>query len=358
MSAYPALGFTLFIGLTTATAYAEEIDLSPYVEKKQFILAGTINPPSISLNGQQLNAPNGAFKNLYVNSKLVPITVTENLKSFYHSVESDSISLDWEKLNGEKTNFLNLQFPSLTRVTTNGYQLQWNFSESVTKAKLDAEDISLEKPVTPMQNIKKWVKNPHVLELSSPNNMSQIYQLDFSSYQRELFRRYSASYSLGEPSFNAFWESVSSGFSAAIHYEDDRYLDINYYYSEKDRTFDSGSTTRPINQKLYELKSRYGYQLFNSNWNDFDLFRLTFGFQGQISRYLRTSTITDSFDGYTSDKVDSSYAVVGAFSRWEPLQYKNFGVSVTIDFPLYATLGTSRISTAAYFSLNYYFKSN
>ena len=154
MYADSTLWILIFIGLGTTNAYAEDIDLSPFVEKKQFILAGTINPPSISLNGQQLNTPNGSFKNLYVNSKLVPLTITDNLKTFYHSVESDSISLDWEKPNGEKKNFLNLQFPSLTQVTTNGYELRWSFSESVTKAKLDTEDISLEKPVTPIQNIK------------------------------------------------------------------------------------------------------------------------------------------------------------------------------------------------------------
>ena len=49
------------------------------------------------------------------------------------------INFDIEKPNGEKKNFLNLQFPSLTQVTTNGYELRWSFSESMETNFIDPD---------------------------------------------------------------------------------------------------------------------------------------------------------------------------------------------------------------------------
>ena len=127
------------------------------------------------------------------------------------------------------------------------------------------------------------------------------------------------------------------GASIRILNENNISYELGIYLSRVVYPMGSGGFVNNIVQSAVQLKARYGYNPFESNFGGFSLKRLTFGAQTEIINYQRQSDFASNIDGQNTDKVNLWYIQGGPFFRWEPWQNKKWGLFFNFDFRSFRT---------------------
>lgn len=346
----------IIILLFVQNAFAKQYDLLNTLQKKQSIISGVLNPGSVSFNGQEIYNGKEKFSALLINNVPVLINSLSGLKTFYVSTYETSLVLEWQTINGKKLPILNVQYPALTEFKTDANSLYFKFNEHVSGARMDSKDIDLQNSLLQIDNFKNWISEEHTLELVSKQNIGQIYNLDFNSLKGELLSTKSISFSVGDGPFSANEKPTAFGLSLRFLNENNISLDCGIYLSKIDYSMGSGTFINGVSQSAGQLKGRYGYNPFEVNFGSFSFKRLTGGAQVEIINYRRKSDFASSIDGYNTDNVDLWYIQGGPFLRWEPLQYKEWGFFINIDFKTFRTATNfSSDGDVKFFGLAYYY---
>ena len=351
-----ALILQAMVLLVSLRALSVEHDLLGTLEKKQSVISGVLNPGSLSFNGQEIYNGKENYQGLLLNSIPVPIVAVSGLKTFYTSTDSANLELEWLDDDGNKKPILKVQYPALTEFKTDADRLYFKFNEQVSEARLDSKVVNLQEASLDIDNFKEWVNEAHTLELISKKNTSQIYNLDFRKQRSELLTSRSLSFSQGRGPYSANVHPTSYGLNARLLNEYNVSFDVGVYLSKVSYEMGYGSFANPVTQRTGQLMGRYGYNPFFTNAGGFSLKRVTVGVQSEIINYARESLYVTSFDGQNTDKAEFWWLQGGPFIRWEPLQYRDWGFFINMDFRIYRTYtDMSSDGDAFSFGISYYF---
>jgi hypothetical protein len=249
-----------------------------------------------------------------------------------------------------------VQYPALTEFKTDGSRLYFKFNENVSSARLDSAEIDVKNSAFEFDNFKEWLGETHSLELSSKSSTSQIYNLDFRKMKSEFLTSRSLSFLLGGGPFSANVKPTAFGIGLRQLNEDNMSYEVNVMVSRVAYEAGSGSSVNPVMQRAGQLRGRYGYNPFDTNPGSFSLKRFTLGVQSEIINYVRESLYPMPVDGIDSDRADIWYLQGGPFFRWEPLQYREWAVSFTVDLRIFRTYSNiSSDGDSGTLGLLYYF---
>lgn len=348
----------LISALLTAFAEAKYIDLTNAAEKKKTIISGVLNPPSISVNGSEIPQKNTNYSALLINNVEVNMTEAGGLKTFYEVIEGDQVLLQWKTKKNTLVPILSFSYPAVDKMELLHTQFALQFNDKTKKAKYDGEDIDVKSPSIKVPATLNWIETPHTLELFSEENISRIYNLDFSKYKEDLLTMTSWSFSWGDPPLQgnkrpSIW-GVSSRVLNQKNYSHEIFAGVaktNYKVGEGNPWEDE------IMQQVAEFKYKFGYNPFQTNSGDINYRRVTVGLHASLINYKRTSNYATLWmDGYNDTKVDTWFYQGGYFVRWEPIQYKNFGFFISLDHRVFRSQDTIQSdSTLKSLGVSYYF---
>ena len=313
-------------------AHSKEHDLLDTLQQKQSIISGVLNPGSVSYNGQEISNTKENFAALLINKIPVKINSVSGLQTFYVSTDETSLELEWQTKDGKHVPILKVQYPALTEFSTDGNRLHFKFNEYVNAAQLDSKEVNLQESSVKIDNFKTWLGEVHALELMSKNNVGQIYNLNFSPIKSDLLTAKSLSVSLADSVFSANVKPTAVGASLRFLNENNFSWDIGIYLARIDYEMGFTGATNSVTQSTGQLKGRYGYNPFYTNFGGFSFKRLTFGVQAEMINYNRKSEFPSNIDGYSDkDTVSLWFLQGGYFFRWEPMQYKEWGIFLNFD---------------------------
>ncbi len=341
---------------SATNAYSKEYDLLDTLQQKQSVISGVLNPGSISFNGQEIYNGKENFAALLINNVPVKTNSASGLQTFYVSTDETSIELEWQTTAGKKISILKVEYPALTAFSTNGNRLHFKFNEQVNTAQLDSKEINLQESSVKIENFKTWLSEVHALELTSKNNVGQIYNLNFSPIKSDLLTAKSLSVSIADPVFSANIRPTAFGASIRFLYENNFSWEAGIYLTRIEYEMGFTGSGNAVVQSTGQLKGRYGYNPFYANPGAFSFKRLTFGLESEIINYNRKSEFVSNIDGRNTDLVNIWYLQGGCFFRWEPVQFKSWGLFLNFDFRIFSTesdiFGDKDIKA---FGLSYYY---
>jgi len=337
---------------------AKTIDLSWAAKKKKTIVSGTLNPASLSVNGQEISQSTDSYSELLINGSSAKINEVSGLKTFYEVVEGDQIALQWQTPAGDKKDILTVAYPSVKAMTFKDNTLVLRFNELTRRVRYDGQELELKDPtVVPVKDTERWVSEPHTLELSADKNVSLIYNLDFKSVRTTLLTQTSWAIYSGDAPFSANVRPPLIGAGARIL--DEKNFSRELFAGGVKTSYDVGpaGSTSPVTQQAIIVEFRWGYNPFRSDPGTVDYKRLTFGLQSAVVNYKRESQWPMGMDGYYNDtKVDTWFTQGGLFWRWEPVQYKDFGFILHLNQRVFKSQDNiSSDNSSHYFGLAYYF---
>jgi hypothetical protein len=227
------------------------------------------------------------------------------------------------------------------------------------KVRYDGKDLELSNPVEiPISDTESWISEPHTLELTSDKNATLIYNLNFSSVKTKMLTQTSWNLYTGDPPFSGNNRPAMVAVGARIL--DEKNFSREIFAGGAKTTYDIGwgpGATNETTQSGFILEARGGYNPFKTGFGDVNVKRVTAGLFVSIINYQRESQFpTGGMDGYNDTKANTWYSQGGYFVRWEPLQYKDFGLNLQFNFRFFRTQNTiSGDNDAHYFGLAYYF---
>lgn len=336
---------------------ARTIDLSWAAQKKKTVVSGTLNPGSLSVNGQEVTQSQESFKDLLVNGTSAKITEVSGLQTFYEVVEGDQMNLQWLTAGGEKKDILTVSYPSVKEMIFKDNLLILRFNELTRKVRYDGQEIQLSDPtVIPVTDTETWVSEPHTLELSTDKNVSLIYNLDFKSIRTAMLTHRSWIVYSGDPPFSANVRPPL--YAAGARILDEKNFSREVVVGGAKTTYGLGPqpTASEATQQVVLVEFRYGYNPFKTNLGTIDVKRVSLGLQGALVYYERESTFPTYMDGYSETHIKTVFNQGGFFVRWEPLQYKDFGFLLHLNQRVFRSQDNIQSdSTTHYFGLAYYF---
>lgn len=348
---------TAAVFLFAASAAAKTIDLSWAAQKRSTIVSGTLNPSSLSINGQEITLSSESHTGLVINGEAAKVNDVSGLKTFYEVVEGDRITLQWSLENGSTKDILTVAYPSVKDMLYRDNTLVLRLNDLTRKVRYDGQELELKDPVTiPIEDTEKWLSEPHTLELSADKNVSQIYNLDFNSIRKQMLNHRSWVLYSGEPPFSANVRPQMIGAGARLLNENNFSKELVVAGAKTTYGMGSAPFTNEATQQAILIEFRYGYNPFKTNFGTVDYKRVSFGLQAALVNYTRESTFPAFMDGYNDTKVNTWFNQGGFFLRWEPVQYKDFGVLIHLNhrvFKSQSTIGSD--STSHAFGLAYYF---
>lgn len=348
-----------FTGLLCGSlAHAKYIDLTDAAEKKKTIISGVLNPPSISVNGSELPQKSAEYSALLINNDEVKTTDVSGLKTFYEVVEGDQVSLQWRTNKNALVPVLDFSYPAVTKMELMHTEFVMQFNDKTKKAKYDGEDVNVKNPTIKVPSTLSWIETPHTLELLSEENIGRIYNLDFSKYKEDLLTMTSWSISRGDPPLQGYNRPSIIGVSSRVLNKKNYSHELFAGVAHTEYVVGAGTPwAGTIEQRIFELKYKFGYNPFQTNSGDINYRRVTLGLHASLINYHRTSNyMTVWLDGYNDTKADTWFNQGGYFVRWEPLQYKNFGLFISLDHRVFRSQNSIHSdSTLATFGVSYYF---
>lgn len=329
----------LFLGLVLFFAplqnFAKNLDLTSSAEKRKTVISGVLNPPSISVNGTEIKQTPAIYSSLVVNDEEIKTNDLGGLKTFYAVFEGDQIKLQWKTPKGQLVPILEIAYPAVTKMELKHTDFVMQFNDKTKKAKYDGKEIDVKNSKIKILSTSEWIDIPHTLELYSEENISRIYNLDFSQHKTDLLTAKSWSLFTGDSQFWGSRPTSTVGVSSRILNEQNRSHELFAGFAKTYYGLGYASYSNYTTQQTVEIKYRYGYNPFPTNSGDIDYRRVTLGGHFSLINYKRESDYTTWFDGYNSNKVDTWFHQGGVFARWEPIQYGNFGFSFTFDLRVY-----------------------
>ncbi len=357
-------GFIHFFVIFFCTLVSsKEYDLLKTLDKKQSVISGVLNPGSLSFNGQEVYNGSESFAALLINKVPVQIKAVGGLKTFYFMTDETSLQLEWKTLSGQAISVINqkavgltefkrnsdkiyykseeqifrVQHPALTEFKTDGNNLYLKYNEHVAAARLDLKKLDLQDASYKIENFKEWLETSHTLELTAADNIGQIYNLDFRNLKNELLTTKSIAYSFGDSGFSSHEKPAAIGISWRHFKENQMSYETGLFVSNIYYEMPYGSLINKTKQSMWQLKSRIGYNPFYTNFGEWNYKRLTFGVVGEVINYNRESDYPTGLEGSMVDRFDIWYLQGGPFFRWEPLQYKKWGVFFNFDVRIFRT---------------------
>lgn len=355
MKMIPSIIAAVFLFSTSLAA--KTFDLSWAAQKSKTIVSGTLNPASLSVNGQEVVQSSDFYAGLIINGEAAKINEVSGLKTFYEVVEGDRITLLWKFENGTTKDILTVSYPSIKEMYYQDNALVMRFNEQTRKVRYDGQEIDLKDPIViPIEDTEQWLNEPHSLELSADKNVSLIYNLDFKSIRSQMLNLRSWVLYSGEPPFSANVRPQMLG--AGVRLLNENNFSRELMVAAAKTTYGMGSPpfTNEATQQAALIEFRYGYNPFKTNLGTLDYRRFTFGLQAALVNYTRESTFPSFMDGYNDTKVNTWFNQGGFFLRWEPLQYKDYGLLIHINHRVFRSqdsIGSD--STTHSFGLAYYF---
>lgn len=348
-----------FTGLLCATTvHAKYIDLTDAAEKKKTIISGVLKPPSISVNGSEIPQKNANYSAVLINNNEVKTTDVGGLKTFYEVVEGDQVLLQWKTNKNALVRILDFSYPAVTKMELQHTEFVMQFNDKTKKVKYDGEDIDVKDPTIKVPATLSWIETPHTLELLSEENIGRIYNLDFSKYKEDLLTMTSWSLSRGDSPLRGNNRPSILGVSSRVLNQKNYSHEVFAGVAKTEYMMGAGTTwAENIEQRIFELKYKFGYNPFQTNSGDFNYRRVTIGLQGSLINYRRHSNYELVWlDGYNNTSVDIWFNQGGYFVRFEPFQYKNFGFSLAFDHRVFRSQQTIHSdSTLSTFAISYYF---
>ncbi|AZZ35293.1 hypothetical protein CIK05_00230 [Bdellovibrio sp. qaytius] len=339
-------------------AQAKYINLTDAAEKKKTIISGVLNPPSISVNGSEISQKQAKYSALLINNSEAKTTDVGGLQTFYEVIEGDQVLLQWKTKKNQLVPILEFSYPAVTKMELMHTEFVMQFNDKTKKAKYDGDDIDVKDPKIKVPATLSWIETPHTLEITSDENISRIYNLDFKKFKEDLLTMTSWSFSWGDPEFQGNNRPRMFGVSSRVLNEKNYSHEIFAGAAKTKYTAGEGSPwANEIMQQAVEFKYKFGYNPYQTNSGDINIRRVTVGLQAALVNYQRTSGYqTNWMDGYNDKKVDTWYHQGGFFVRWEPLQYKNFGFFISFDHRVYRSQNNIQAdSTLSTFGISYYF---
>lgn len=327
----------VLIFFSASFANSKEHDLLDTLQQKESVISGVLNPGSVSFNGQEIFYGKENYAALLINKVPVKINSVSGLQTFYVSTDETSLELEWETRDGKHVPILKVEYPALTDFSTDGNFLRFKFNEHVSSAQLDSKEVNLHESAVRIDNFKNWLGETHALELLSKKNVGQIYNLNFSSMRSDLLTAKSLSLSVGDSVFSANIKPTAVGASIRFLTEDNFSWEAGIYLAKVDYVMGFGSSVNNVTQNAGEFKGRYGYNPFYTNPSGLSFKRVTLGAQSEVINYRRKSDFASTIDGRNTDTVDIWFLQGGFFIRYEPLQYKEWGVFLNFDFKVFRT---------------------
>ncbi len=311
------------------------------MKPKKVIISGVLSPASLSFNGQEIEQSTQSYEGLILNNKEVEIQETSGLKLFYVATAESTYDLKW-KVSGDKTkDILRIDYPSVEEFFYKDNVIYLKFNSVTKSVLLDSENMEIKdsKLIYPIKNIKQWIADVHTLELFSSQKTSQIYNFDVKAYKNILLTRQSWIFYRGDGPFYANNGSDSFGIGYRLQDENDRSREYILSYAratDKYPVFNGNENS--MTQESLEFRYRYGINPFFTNKNEIDYKRLTLGGQADLVYYKYISTYPTGM-GNMNPTTDETliYLMGGFFVRWEPIQYKNFGLVLGFDINIFRT---------------------
>lgn len=350
--------FILVWIFVAAQAQAKYIDLTEAAEKKKTIVSGVLNPPSISVNGIEIKQKSATYSALLINGQEVTTTDAGGLKTFYAVIEGDQALLQWKTAKNTLVPILEISYPAVLKMELKHTEFVMQFNEQTKKAKYDGEEIDVKDPKIKVPSTIEWIETPHTLELLSEQNVGRIYNLDFRKKKEDLLTQPSWTISLGDAQFQGNNRPSTLGVSSRILNQKNYSHELFAGVAHTEYEIGAGQPwADKIEQRTIELKYKWGYNPFQTNSGDVNYRRVTLGLHVSLINYHRNSNYMNMWmDGYNDTSVDTWYHQGGYFVRWEPLQYGNFGFSLSIDHRVYRSQNSIMSdSTIKSFGLSYYF---
>lgn len=340
------------------TVFSKSIDLSWAAQKKKTVVSGTLNPASLSVNGQEVTQGPESYNDILINGSPAKINEVSGLKTFYEVVEGDQINLKWQMQGADTKDILTVSYPSVKEMIFKDNKLVLRFNELTKKIRYDGQEFEIQDPtVIPITDTERWVTEPHTLELLADKNVSQIYNLDFKSIRTKMLTHSSWNLYTGDAPFQANDRPQMIGAGARVLDEKNFSREVMLAAAKTHYGLGPQPYTNEVTQQAILLEFRMGYNPFKTNLGTIDYKRLTLGLQVGVVNYQRESPFsTGGMDGYDDTKVDTWFNQGGFFFRWEPLQYKDFGFIIHMNqrvFISQSNIGSD--SNAHYFGLSYYF---
>lgn len=350
--------FILVCIFVAAQTQAKYIDLTEAAEKKKTIVSGVLNPPSISINGIEIEQKPASYLALLINGEAVKTTDAGGLKTFYAVIEGDQALLQWKASKNNLIPILEVSYPAVVKMELKHTEFTMQFNEQTKKVKYDGEEIDAKNSKIKVRSTSEWIKTPHTLELLSEQNIGRIYNLDFRKYKEDLLTQASWTLSLGDAQLQGNNRPAALGVSSRILNQKNYSHELFAGVAHTSYAVGAGTAwAHEIEQRTIELKYKWGYNPFQTNSGDINYRRLTLGLHASLINYHRNSDYkTLWMDGYDDTSADIWFHQGGYFVRWEPLQYGNFGFSLSIDHRVYGSQNSIMSdSTLKSFGLSYYF---
>ena len=350
--------FLMLVVLPTITQ-AKVVDLFNSAKLKKTVVSGVLSPASVSVNGNEVfQSNNESYEALLINGTEAKTTDVGGLITFYEVAEGDKIELKWLRKDGSTQNIISLAYPAVTDMKFEHDRLLISFNELTKSAKFNTQVLNVPQAQVPVSSVKQWFSEPHTLELTSTDKVSQIYNLDFSDYQKEMLTDVSWSFYFGDPPFSGNQKPLMIGAGARVSDETGISKEIAMVLGKVFwRSGDSFSGSE-VSQEAVQIKYRHAYSPFEFEPTGFSYKRWSFGAFAEIVNYKRDSPYEMSFDGYNQKFVDVWYLQGGFSFRFEPYRYKDYGVCLQFDVQMAKTsVAFSSDKDMKYIGLTYYFDS-
>jgi hypothetical protein len=338
--------------------FAKTIDLSWAAERKKTVISGTLNPASLSVNGQEITQTPESYAGILINDNSATITEVSGLKTFYEVIEGDQISLKWLLPNSFSKDIIKVSYPSIKEMKFSDNNFILYLNELTRKVRYDGKDFAIANPVViPVDNTEIWLSEPHTLELTSDKNATLIYNLNFGAVKDQMLTQTSWNLYAGDPPFSGNKKPTMIGVGSRILNEKNFSRELFAGYAKTSYPTGGPGFSNDVTQSSFLLDGRWGYNPFKTNFGDFNVKRVTLGLNVSLINYQRESQFpTGGMDGYNELKVDTWYWQGGYFFRWEPLQYKDFGFLLQINFRVFRSQNSiSGDDGGHFFGLAYYF---
>lgn len=317
-------------------SWGAERNLLNLTKAKESVISGILNPASLSYNGNEIVQSRDWFSGLLLNGKSVPITEGSGFDSFYVVTSEATVDLRWVKPDGTQVFAYHIEDPGVTELVLDRNQLHFSFNQKTASALLDNEKLIIEASQADftVEALAKWLTEPHTLEVSdAEKKTSRIYNLDLRELRSELLTKRSISVAKMDAPFWAMQRPASFGVGMRTQFENQQSTEyiVGLAGSEYDQSYFFNGPSNHIKQAALQLRYRYGYNPFDSNWGDINYKRVTVGGQASLVYYWRQAEFDTSIDGIFSKNVQQLNGSAGIFVRWEPLQWHEWGLAFGFD---------------------------
>lgn len=317
----PLLGF--IASLCSSPGQASTVHVEGALHASPVVLAGTLAPATLSVNGNPVSIRGETARALKLNGASVE-THTDDVHSFHLTSDAGVLELSWTWDEGRSERIARLSYPAIDAMTVSPAEAKIRVNESTRSLSADGVEIPLSDGTGRIEinSISTWLAAEHSLELKDAEGGSRLYTLGMEGVKDDVLSDWDLGFGItGSASGTGKAYQVElrrawpSRWSAAVA--------PTVAFLTEDPTPTGGTFTR----NAYELKLRGGYDPFHSGLNWIDPRRLTLG----LVFVPFVDYISETNSGFAPPSTTTFHAELGWFFRFEPFRWKDFGIVANMD---------------------------